>query len=45
MGYAVLTHALSPRTLYELRLSRSDAEWDTTGVPEWPAKIKVNKAA
>ena len=34
MGYAVLTHALSPRTMYELRLSRFDTEWDTVGVPE-----------
>jgi len=33
MAYAVLTHSLSPKTLYELRISRSDSEQDTSGMP------------
>ena len=33
MLYAYLTHSLSSRTLYELRLSRSDSEQDTSGMP------------
>jgi|GEM_PF-918079 len=33
MVYGVLTHSLSPRTLYEVRLSRYDSVRDTAGVP------------
>jgi len=33
MVYAVMTHALSPRTFYELRISRSDSKRDTAGMP------------
>jgi hypothetical protein len=41
--YAVMTHTLSPRTFYELRVSRYQSREDTSGVPNGTSDVRTDK--
>lgn len=41
--YAVITHTLSPRTFYELRVSRYQSKEDTSGVPNTTSSVRTDK--
>jgi len=41
--YAVINHTLTPRTFYELRVSRYQSKADTSGVPNRTSDVRIDR--